>query len=63
MNMLIFVDKVEVKKTVPKENMQVKGASKTKKIFIGGLPLPLTEGKSILHDITPYLCESKKLLL
>ncbi|OIT06460.1 PREDICTED: heterogeneous nuclear ribonucleoprotein 1-like [Nicotiana attenuata] len=34
---------VEVKKTVPKENMQVKGASKTKKIFIGGLPLPLTE--------------------
>ncbi|CAN4100092.1 unnamed protein product [Withania somnifera] len=34
---------VEVKKTVPKEDMHVKGASKTKKIFIGGLPVSLTE--------------------
>ncbi|KAJ8553262.1 hypothetical protein K7X08_023940 [Anisodus acutangulus] len=34
---------VEVKRTVPKEDMQVKGAQKTKKIFVGGLPLSLTE--------------------
>ncbi|OIT28370.1 PREDICTED: heterogeneous nuclear ribonucleoprotein 1-like [Nicotiana attenuata] len=34
---------VEVKRTVPKEDMQVKGAPKTKKIFVGGLPLSLTE--------------------
>ncbi|XP_059299585.1 heterogeneous nuclear ribonucleoprotein 1-like [Lycium ferocissimum] len=34
---------VEVKKTVSKEDMHVKGALKTKKIFIGGLPLSLTE--------------------
>ncbi|MCD7461896.1 hypothetical protein HAX54_047353 [Datura stramonium] len=34
---------VEVKKTVPKEDMHVKGALKTKKIFIGGLPSSLTE--------------------
>ncbi|KAM3268677.1 heterogeneous nuclear ribonucleoprotein 1 [Capsicum chacoense] len=34
---------VEVKRTVPKEDMQVKGAPKTKKIFVGGLPVSLTE--------------------
>ncbi|XP_059303078.1 heterogeneous nuclear ribonucleoprotein 1-like [Lycium ferocissimum] len=34
---------VEVKRTVPKEDMQVKGAPKTKKIFVGGLPISLTE--------------------
>lgn len=34
---------VEVKRTVPKENMQVKGSPKTKKFFVGGLPLTLTE--------------------
>ncbi|XP_049356146.1 heterogeneous nuclear ribonucleoprotein 1-like [Solanum verrucosum] len=34
---------VEVKKTVPKEDMQVKGSPKTKKIFVSGLPLTLTE--------------------
>lgn len=39
-----FVYQVEVKRTVPKEDMQVKGSPKTKKIFVGGLPLTLTEG-------------------
>ncbi|XP_022885117.1 heterogeneous nuclear ribonucleoprotein 1-like [Olea europaea var. sylvestris] len=34
---------VEVKRTVPREDMQVKGLSKTKKIFVGGLPLTLHE--------------------
>lgn len=34
---------VEVKRTVPREDMQVKGAPKTKKIFVGGLPVSLTE--------------------
>lgn len=36
---------VEVKKSVPKEDLHVKGALNTKKIFVGGLPLSLTEGK------------------
>ncbi|KAL1811325.1 hypothetical protein DCAR_0623391 [Daucus carota subsp. sativus] len=34
---------VEVKRTVPREDMQVKGVLKTRKIFVGGLPLSLTE--------------------
>ncbi|KAL2493244.1 RNA-binding (RRM/RBD/RNP motif) family protein [Abeliophyllum distichum] len=34
---------VEVKRTVPREDMQVRGVSKTKKIFVGGLPLTLHE--------------------
>lgn len=35
---------VEVKRTVPREDMQqVKAVSKTKKIFIGGIPTSLTE--------------------
>ncbi|CAI9753771.1 unnamed protein product [Fraxinus pennsylvanica] len=34
---------VEVKRTVPREGMQIKGVSKTKKIFVGGLPLTLHE--------------------
>ncbi|KAJ9537598.1 hypothetical protein OSB04_030331 [Centaurea solstitialis] len=34
---------VEVKRTVPREDMQVRGTSRTKKIFVGGIPLTLTE--------------------
>uniref|UniRef100_A0A5B7A7C1 RRM domain-containing protein n=1 Tax=Davidia involucrata TaxID=16924 RepID=A0A5B7A7C1_DAVIN len=34
---------VEVKRTVPREDMHVIGASKTKKIFVGGIPPSLTE--------------------
>ncbi|XP_052175611.1 heterogeneous nuclear ribonucleoprotein 1 [Diospyros lotus] len=34
---------VEVKRTVPREDMQVKGVQKTKKIFVGGIPPFLTE--------------------
>ncbi|CAA6671665.1 unnamed protein product [Spirodela intermedia] len=34
---------VEVKRTVPRESMQTRGGSKTKKIFVGGLPTSLTE--------------------
>ncbi|KVI05909.1 Nucleotide-binding, alpha-beta plait [Cynara cardunculus var. scolymus] len=38
---------VEVKRTVPREDMQVnRGVSRTKKIFVGGIPLTLTEGRS-----------------
>ncbi|KAI7728177.1 hypothetical protein M8C21_013193, partial [Ambrosia artemisiifolia] len=37
-------DKVEVKRTVPRENPQgSRGVSRTKKIFVGGIPLTLTE--------------------
>ncbi|XP_019196236.1 PREDICTED: heterogeneous nuclear ribonucleoprotein 1-like [Ipomoea nil] len=35
---------VEVKRTVPREDMPLRGVSKTKKIFIGGIPISLTEG-------------------
>lgn len=34
-----------MKRTVPREDIQVKGVLKTRKIFVGGLPLSLTEGK------------------
>ncbi|KAG9154966.1 hypothetical protein Leryth_012161 [Lithospermum erythrorhizon] len=34
---------VEVKRTVPREDMQTKGVLRTKKIFVGGLPLSLSE--------------------
>lgn len=34
---------VEVKRTVPREDMQVKGVLKTRKIFVGGIPLSLSE--------------------
>ncbi|KAK9282237.1 hypothetical protein L1049_005151 [Liquidambar formosana] len=34
---------VEVKRTVPREDMLVKGVTKTKKIFVGGIPPSLTE--------------------
>ena len=39
----IFI-KVEVKRTVPKEEMSTKDGPKTKKIFVGGIPPSLTEG-------------------
>ncbi|KAI5665446.1 hypothetical protein M9H77_15299 [Catharanthus roseus] len=34
---------VEVKRTVPREDMQGRGVTKTKKIFVGGIPLSLSE--------------------
>ncbi|KAH6821114.1 RNA-binding family protein [Perilla frutescens var. hirtella] len=34
---------VEVKRTVPRENVQVRGVSGTKKVFVGGLPVSLNE--------------------
>ncbi|KAJ6942309.1 heterogeneous nuclear ribonucleoprotein 1-like [Populus alba x Populus x berolinensis] len=34
---------VEVKRTVPREDMDVKGVTRTKKIFVGGIPPSLTE--------------------
>ncbi|MQL80225.1 hypothetical protein Taro_012685 [Colocasia esculenta] len=52
---------VEVKRTVPRETMASKGGSRTKKIFVGGLPTSLTEdefqeyfsayGKVVEHPI------------
>ncbi|VVA24049.1 PREDICTED: heterogeneous nuclear [Prunus dulcis] len=35
---------VEVKRTVPREDMGFKGISKRKKIFVGGIPTSLTDG-------------------
>ncbi|XP_039833444.1 heterogeneous nuclear ribonucleoprotein A0-like isoform X2 [Panicum virgatum] len=40
--------KVEVKRTVPREEMTTKDGPKTRKIFIGGLPPSLTEGRCLL---------------
>lgn len=34
---------VEVKRTVPREEMDVKGGQKTKKIFVGGIPPSITD--------------------
>jgi heterogeneous nuclear ribonucleoprotein A1/A3 len=39
-----FLCQVEVKRTVPREDMEVKGVTRTKKIFVGGIPPSLTEG-------------------
>ncbi|KAB1218413.1 Heterogeneous nuclear ribonucleoprotein 1 [Morella rubra] len=36
---------IEVKRTVPREDMEVKGVSKTTKIFVGGIPPSLTDGE------------------
>jgi len=40
---------VEVKRTVPKEEMSTKDGPKTKKIFVGGIPPSLTEDKLKEH--------------
>lgn len=42
--MKLFPYQVEVKRTVPREDMEVKGVPKTKKIFVGGIPASLTDG-------------------
>lgn len=42
-----FLYQVEVKKTVPREGMEVRGVSKTRKIFVGGIPSSLTEGNLV----------------
>lgn len=39
---------VEVKRTVPREDMPSKAGIKTKKIFVGGIPTALTEGRNYL---------------
>jgi len=41
---VVFLFQVEVKRTVPREDMDVKGVTRTKKIFVGGIPPSLTEG-------------------
>jgi heterogeneous nuclear ribonucleoprotein A1/A3 len=41
---------VEVKRTVPREEMTTKDGPKTRKIFIGGLPPSLTEGRCLLNN-------------
>lgn len=49
-----LIYQVEVKRTVPREDVQGRGGvSKTKKIFVGGLPLSLNEGsfyRTLLHS-------------
>ncbi|PON96168.1 Splicing factor-like protein [Trema orientale] len=40
---------VEVKRTVPREDLEAKGASKTKKIFVGGLPRYLANDELRAH--------------
>jgi hypothetical protein len=40
---------VEVKRTVPREEMTTKDGPKTRKIFIGGLPPSLSEGRCFLQ--------------
>ncbi|KAF2323565.1 hypothetical protein GH714_036132 [Hevea brasiliensis] len=39
----VVANRVEVKRTVPREDMDVKGVIRAKKIFVGGIPPALTE--------------------
>lgn len=61
--MLVFMYQVEVKRTVPREDMHGRGVSRTRKVFVGGLPLSLNEGKSYLirqffsfYDLSNFSC-------
>ena len=51
-----LIVQVEIKKSVPREKM-VKGP-RTKKIFVGGIPTSITEGKQeAVYDISHvFLC-------
>lgn len=40
----VFFYQVEVKRTVPREDMEGVGVLKTKKIFVGGIPQFFTDG-------------------
>lgn len=37
-----------MKRTVPREGMEVKGVVRAKKIFVGGIPAALAEGSIVL---------------
>lgn len=41
---ILYHSQVEVKRTVPRADMNDKLVSRTKKIFVGGIPPALTEG-------------------
>lgn len=47
----LFPNQVEVKRTVPREDTDYKGVSKTKKIFVGGIPPSLTNGIVVQQKI------------
>lgn len=49
--MELFPNQVEVKRTVPREDTDYKGVSKTKKIFVGGIPPSLTNGILVQQKI------------
>ena len=44
-----------MKRTVPREDMEFKGATKTKKIFVGGIPPSLTSGIVVQQTILIFL--------
>ncbi|KAL8464564.1 hypothetical protein ACS0TY_034184 [Phlomoides rotata] len=46
-------DKVEVKRTIPREDMHGRGVSRTGKVFVGGLPLSLNED-DLREYFSPY---------
>ena len=52
----VFLKQVEVKRTVPRDEGQggSRGVSRTKKIFVGGIPLTLIEGRKQCHFLILY---------
>jgi hypothetical protein len=44
----VFCLQVEIKRSIPRENMDLIKGPKTKKLFVGGLPSSVADGKHLI---------------
>jgi hypothetical protein len=44
----VFFLQVEIKRSIPRENMDLIRGPKTKKLFVGGLPSSVADGKHLI---------------
>lgn len=56
-----FSVQVEIKRTIPKGSSDSKDF-KTKKIFVGGIPTSVTEGKTLNNSASPFIPGPKKII-